>query len=906
MTEPRAVPQAWHARSIEEVAAELGADPEVGLGADQARARLGRHGPNRLAEARTVGWPRVLARQFTEVLILVLLVAAGIAWAIGEPVDAITILAIVALNGALGFAQEWQAERALAALRQMLAPSCRVHRDGAVVEIDAVGLVPGDLVELEEGDRVPADLRLCRATALAVDESALTGESTPVAKQTAALAAGLPVAERTCLTFLGTVVVRGRGRGLVVGTGTTTEFGRIATLTSSIGEEPTPLQRNLAKLGRQLGLAAVAISVAVALIGWLAGKPLVQMFLTGVSLAVAVVPEGLPAVVTITLALGVRAMARRRALVRRLQAAEALGATTVLCTDKTGTLTRNEMTVRRIWLADGSVEVEGSGYLPAGGFLDADGPVVPAARPDLRAALRTAAACVHASLVTAADGSVEAVGDPTEAALLVAAGKAGIAPPPDEPLAELPFDGSRKRMTLVRAGAAGTIAGNLIAEVKGAPDSILPLCTRQLRGGVEEELDEAGRAAAGRANDDLAGSGLRVLALARRPLDELPDPLEAGAVERDLCLLGLVGMVDPPRPEVAAAVRRAHEAGVRIFVITGDAGPTAAAVAAEIGLEIRTTLRGPELDALADEALGAELALGQVLFARTTPVHKLRLVELLQAAGEVVGMTGDGVNDAPALQRADVGIAMGRRGTDVARAAADLVLTDDDFASIIAAIEEGRRQFESVRKFLGNLLSSNAGEIVALVAALAVGGPLIFLPAHLLWINLVTDGLTSLALGVEPAERELMRRPPRRPGSAILGRPELLWILAQGAWIGLGTFALFELSLAAGVPLERARAVAFTAIVVGELVNAWNYRALRTPLHRIGWLSNPWFTAAWIASFALQILVLQIPLLREAFHLVPLEAVDWLWILAISVPVLAVPELTKIVAERRRGRAARA
>lgn len=894
-------PPAWHASSPEAVAAELRTDLGRGLDGAEAAARLAQRGPNRIEEQRRSTWPEVLARQFLDVLVGILAVAAAVAFLLGDTIDGLTILAIVVLNGALGFLQEWRAERALAALRQLLAPQSEVIRDGRAARIDASELVPGDLIVLETGDRVPADVRVIEATQLACDESALTGESVPVPKHVEADPEDTPLAERGAVALLGTVVTAGHGRALVVATGARTAFGQVAHLTASVQDDTTPLQRTLARLGHRLGLVAVTLAAAVAVLGAAGGRPLLDMFLTGVSLAVALVPEGLPAVVTLTLALGVRAMTRRRALVRRLQAAEALGATTVLCTDKTGTLTCNEMTVREVWLAQGGVLVEGQGYAPEGGFRTEDGPIDLRSRPDLQRLLSTGAGCTHARIEAGPDGSWTAIGDPTEAALVTAAKKSSpdaIWPPP---AAELPFDADRKRMTVARPGRT---AGTWELATKGAPDVLLGLCTTIRDGEVVRPLEDTDRGELRRALDALAAKGLRVLAVAERQVATSEDGLlqDLASLETELTLLGLVAMSDPPRKGVREAVHAAHTAGVRILVITGDAPATASAIAREVGLAPAAVCTGADLDRLDDAGLEDLLRTGEVLFARTTPAHKLRIVEVLQALGEVVGMTGDGVNDAPALKRADVGVAMGRRGTDVARAAADLILTDDDFPALVSAVEEGRRQFDGIRKFLANLLSSNSGEVIALLGSVSFGGPLIFVPAQLLWINLVTDGLTSLALGAEPVEPDTMRRRPRRPGASILSRGELGVVLTQGLWIGVSTFVVYVHLLGQGVQVERARSVAFTAMVLGELLNAWNYRSFRMPLATIGVWSNPWFTAAFTASVGLQLLAITTPALQVAFHLAPLARTDWLLVAAVALPVLGVTELAKAVLLRARPR----
>jgi Ca2+-transporting ATPase len=883
---------AWHALAAAEVAGRLGCDPAAGLTEAEAAARRARHGDNALRVSAPVRWHHLAARQFASPLVAILAAAAAVSIAVGAPADAGVIAAILILNALLGFAQEWRAERALAALRHMLAPTARVVREGVTRRLDARELVPGDLVLLEAGDRVPVDVRLIEARALRTDESALTGESSPVGKQVEPVAAGAPLPERRACAFMGTSVTSGRGRGIAVATGLDTEIGRIAALARSVEDERTPLQRRLTALGTQLGGFAVAVAALAALLGSLLGRDPLAMLMTGIALAVAVVPEGLPAVVTISLALGAHAMARRRALVRRLEAAETLGSASVICTDKTGTLTQNAMTVRRIWLAGTELEVEGGGYAPEGGFRADGAGVDPRARPELIALLETGLACSHATLAHDG-GGWRAVGDPTEAALVTAAHKAGLRAGARELLHELPFDSARKRMTRVVAEAGGHVA-----HVKGAPEVVLDRCTAILAGGAERALSRADREAATRAFQGFAEAGLRTLALARRALPAAT-PLEADLLERDLVLLGIVGILDPPRPEVPEAVARAQAAGIRVVMVTGDAVPTALSIARQIGLPASRGLTGPAVDALDDDALARAIADGAV-FARVTPEQKLRLVAVLHARGEVVAMTGDGVNDAPALQRADIGIAMGLRGTDVARGAADLVLTDDNFASIVHAVEEGRRQVDNLRKFVRYLLCSNLGEATAIVANVLLGGPLILLPVQILWINLVTDGVTAVALALEPLEAGAMRRPPRPVREPLLDRGGWILVIGVGAWIGLAALALFQSALGDPGGEARARTLAFAGLVAMEKVAVLGFRALRAPLGAVGVASNPWLLAALASMLALQVAAVQTPWLASLLHTVPLALADWLLIAALSLPALLVIEGLKWRAWRRR------
>ncbi len=878
----------WHALDKESVISKLETDSSLGLSATEAGQRLLQYGPNILRTLTKVTWYAVMARQFVNVLIIILLAAATIALVIGEVTDAITIIVIVLLNGVLGFVQEWKAEKAIEALQRMLLPNCKVIRDGLESVIDARELVPGDMVMLDIGDHVPADLRLVGAVNIKLDESSLTGESVSISKDVAPVNPETPLPERASMAWMGTVVTNGCAIAVVVATGMDTEFGRIARLTQTVGQETTPLQRKLAVLGKQLGIFSVGISIVVAMVGLLMGKRLLEMFLTGVSLAVAVVPEGLPAVVTITLALGIRAMVRRRALLRRLQAAETLGAATVICTDKTGTLTQNEMTVQRIWLPAGQIHVTGVGYEPKGSFESNGKAIAYQERPDLLALLETGLRCNHARICEEGQ-EWRQIGEPTEAALVVAACKADLLPA-EHPrmVSEFSFNSRRKRMTVIEDQPEG-----LIAHVKGAPEIILERCTRILEGACERDMTDADRQMVNAAYQSLAQDGLRTLAMARRILPR-GICLDEEHVEQHLTLLGIVGIIDPPRLEVTHAIQLAHSAGMRVIMITGDAPATASAIAQRIGLPVRRTVSGTELADMDDGKLKS--ALNQdVLFARTSPEHKLRVVKLLQDMGHVVGMTGDGVNDAPALKQADIGIAMGLRGTDVAKGASDMILTDDNFASIIGAVKEGRRQYENIQKFVRYLLSSNAGEVVAIFFNILLGGPFILLPVQILWMNLLTDGMTAVALGVEPAEKGIMQRPPRDPKERILNRHGIIWTLLLGSYIGFATLWLFHHYLTSGQEnaVFVAQTVAFTGIIILEKMNVFNFRALHEPLSKIGYFSNPWVLIAWTFNAGLQVCAVYVPFLQKVLHTVPLRLADWALICVIAGPIFIVTETYK-------------
>ncbi len=890
MTNPkrREEPGGWHHLTEQEACQRLDSDSKTGLSADKIQSRTDRYGPNSIDARKRDSRYRILTRQFKEPLIAVLMVAAIMAYIVGDTSDAMTILAIVILNGVLGFVQEWKAEHALAALQHMLSPKCRVIRDGKLAQISSVNLVPGDLIRIETGDQVPADVRLIRAVDLRIDESALTGESIAISKDPAAVDTATELAGRTSMAWMGTSVDNGRADGMVVNTGMTTEFGRIATLTQLVDRQKTPLQLKLARLGKQLGIAAILVSVAIALTGWYIGKPPIDMFMTAVSLAVAIVPEGLPAVVTITLALGVRAMVRRNVLLRRLSAAETLGSSTIICTDKTGTLTQNEMCVTDIWMPNSQLCVTGVGYEPAGDIID---PVsrerVPISE-QLHQLLRTGLICNHAQIVNS-DGEWQAIGAPTEAALVALAGKANMSESEVPAIvAEFSFSSSRKRMTIVtKEGAA------FIAHVKGAPETLLERSTHVRDNDVERVLNASDRQEIGTAIQQLGAAGLRTLALAQRTLVS-DSSLTSEEVEHDLVFLGLVGIIDPPRPEVGAAIQRAQDAGIGVLMITGDSPETAAAIAQQINLPVSTVVTGAQISEYNDAMLHSAIEKGAV-FARATPEHKLRIVTLLQSHNHNVAMTGDGVNDAPALKKADVGIAMGLRGTDVARNASDIVLVDDNFATIVSAVEEGRRQYDNIQKFVRYLISSNTGEVIVIFLNILLGGPLILIPVQILWMNLVTDGITAVALGMEPSEPDVMKRRPRGRDEAIVDRNGLLTVAALGGYIGLATLWIFYYYLNSADPGKAALAhtAAFTAIIVMEKINVFNFRSLSQPLHHIGFMSNYWVLIAWITTMALQVLAVYTPFLQSALHTVPLGWSDWGLIALLAAPVFVCAESVK-------------
>jgi Ca2+-transporting ATPase len=920
----------------EAVAATLATDAEHGLTEPEARARLERYGRNELeAEPPVPAWRRFLA-QFQDTLVALLLVATAISiglWAYERdtplPYEGLVILAIVLINGVLGFVQEARAEQALTALRAMTVTQASVVRDGERRRIPASDLVPGDLIAIEEGDTIPADGRLVEVASLQTAEAALTGESLPIAKETTQIEGEeVALGDRTNMVFSGTTATYGHGRAIVTATGMRTEMGRIAGLLKRTGRETTPLQRELDRTGRILGLVVLAIAaiviVAVVLVeGVRTVTGFVEVLVLGVALAVAAVPEGLTAIVTVTLAIGVQRMARRNAIVRKLPAVETLGSATTIVSDKTGTLTRNEMTVRAAVTASGRAELTGTGYAPDGEVLHDSGPLGEGPlRAEVRRLLRAADLANNAILREEA-GHWTVQGDPTEGALLVAARKAGLAADDLEGrfrrVGEVPFSSERKLMSAVdRDEAQG---GQLVVFTKGAPDILLARCTHEIVGDEARPLSDARRAAIGATNEALAGEALRVLGVAFRtlPAGAAPDTVGEGA-ERELVFLGLIGMIDPPRPEARDAVATARMAGIRAMMITGDHPQTAAAIAADLGIAPAGSraISGGELGRMPDDELRQTTRKVSV-YARVNPEHKLRIVEALQREGATVAMTGDGVNDAPALQAADIGVAMGITGTDVSKEAADIILTDDNFATIVAAVEEGRAIFGNIRKFLRYLLSSNVGEVLAMFLAVVLGGALglrdpatgaLILPllaAQILWINLVTDGAPALALAIDPAAPDVMRRPPRAAGEGVITGRMWAGIGLVGLVMAGATLFVFDLSLPGGLiagdgDVAHARTMAFTTLMLAQLFNVFNARSDTRSAFE-GLFHNRWLWGAVGLSLALHLLPLYVPPLQRAFGTTGLGTGDWLVCVAAASAVLWLREVSKLV--MRAGRARR-
>ncbi|MBU5637146.1 cation-translocating P-type ATPase [Geomonas sp. Red69] len=880
----------WHTLDTAELYARLVSSP-AGLDSPQAADRLSRYGANELEAVRPISPWSVLFRQFKNVLIVILLLAALLSAFLGHALEAAAISVIVLFAALLGFAQEYRAERSLESLRRMAAPEARIVRDGAEVTVAARELVPGDLLLLRAGDRVAADVRLTQAYGLQLEEATLTGESLPVDKSAALLAdAQAPLSERRNMAYAGTVVSYGRGAGVVVATGMETEFGGIARMISGIEGGRTPLQENLDRVGSLLARCALVGVAVIVAGGLLRGEPFVGMLLFGIALGVAAVPEALPAVVTISLALGVQRMVKRHALMRRLAAVETLGSTTVICSDKTGTLTKDEMTVRRCYCAGAWYEVSGAGYAPEGEF-SREGRVV-APPPLLLELLRVGLLACDARVIPGESaGSWTAQGDPTEAALVVAAAKAGLE---REELAaryprldEIPFSSERKCMTTLHREESG-----LVACAKGAPEVILSACTAQLADSGEPPLDDAARSRIAEAARGMAEGALRVLAVARKQGTD-----RAGA-ESGMTFLGLVGMIDPPRPEARDAIGTCREAGIRPVMITGDHPVTAVAVARELGLlEHGRVVTGAELEAMDDATLEREVeSIG--VYARVSPAHKLRVVAALQKRGEVVAMTGDGVNDAPALKKADIGVAMGITGTAVSKEAAAMILTDDNFASIVAAVEEGRAIFDNIKKYLMYLLSSNIGEIGLMAGAMLMGLPLPLSAVQILYVNLATDGLPALALAVDPAEPDLMRRPPRDASRGIFNRSVVTLILAGGAWSTLVNLALFAWARASGCSDAEAMTMTFVSLVLIQFFKAYNFRSDRDSVFRRPF-ANRWLNLAVSWEICLLLAVVYLPVLHRPFGTFSLTPLDWGVIILASGSVVPVLELTKWLLRRR-------
>jgi magnesium-transporting ATPase (P-type) len=886
----------WHARDAGAVVEALATDPDRGLAADDAERRLEEHGPNTIRTGETEAWWRILLRQFLDPLIYILIVAGLVTLALQDYVDSIVILAVVALNGGIGFVQELRARQAITALAEMSAPKAVVRRDGDRVEIETEAVVPGDVVLLGSGARVPADVRLVRAADLRVDESALTGESEPVRKRTAPIEDEDAVpGDRFSMAFAGTSVTRGRGVGVVVHTGEASQLGRIAETMQEVGKVRTPIQERMERLGRAIGVGILLLAVLVTVVGLVQGMALAEIVQTAVALAVGAVPEALPVVLTVALAVGVRRMARRNAIIRTLPSVETLGSTTVIGSDKTGTLTSNRMTVQAILAGGRRFRVEAEGDSLEGRIVpDDDGA---GARPDGgddaaqdRPALRMtllAGALANETERVPEPGS-EPRGDPTELGLLVAAARGGLDPASAraerERLDMIPFESERRYMaTLHRTG------DGLRIFLKGAPEAVIERCTRRLGedGGLEPLDAEAELDAAHR----LAEAGYRVLGMAYGETDaeELGEEVEGGLV-----LAGFQGLEDPLRPEAKDAVAAARKAGIRVIMLTGDHADTARAIGRQLGLagDDGEAREGRELDGLSDEELDPVVRDVDV-FARVSPEHKLRLVERLKAQGQVVAVTGDGVNDAPALRAAHLGVAMGRAGTDVAREASDMVLTDDNFASITSAVEEGRLVFANIRKVTYFLLSTGLALVLTILFSLFAGWPLPYLPVQVLWINLVTNGLQDVALAFEKSEPGLLDQPPRDPREGVINREVLYRLIWVGLHITVATMAVFRWMLDQGAPMELVRSVAMTQMVMFQFFHVFNSRSLRRSVFQVPLTANPFLAVSLVLALGAQLAVLYLPPLQAIFGTAPLSPGHWALVAAVGATIVVAAEIDK-------------
>jgi Ca2+-transporting ATPase len=905
----------WHTQEFESILQALGSDARHGLSVEEARQRLEQYGPNELEERGGKHPLTILWEQFTSTMVLILIAAAVISAFLGKPLETVAISAIVLLFALLGFVQEYRAERAIAALKQLAVPMVRVIRGGSSEQHSARELVPGDIVVLEAGSAVPADLRLIESSNLMIQEAALTGESEAVDKKVAALAkANLPLGDRVNMAYMGTSVSYGRGVGVVIATGMRTELGRIAELIQDVETQQTPLQRQLAQVGTLLAVAGVIVAGLVLVMGVLRNEPLSDMFLTAVSVAVAVVPEGLPAVVTLTLALGAQRMLRRKALIRKLPAVETLGSVSVICSDKTGTLTENRMTVTVIDVAGRFVELSGTARHPAPNLVKHDKSFLADQPHSVGLLLVSGALCNDASLAPdSATGRYLPIGDPTEGALLVAASQAGLEKEDLERyaprIAEVPFDSVRKRMTTVHKLPANRsdlppllesladLESPYVALTKGSLDGMMDLISHIWINDHAEPINAEWREHIQTAHDKLALNGMRVLAVAVRQFAEAPTHVTQ-AIEQDIALIGMVGMIDPPRPEVRESIRICSTAGIRPIMITGDHPLTARFIAYELGISENLRVKtGQDIDSMSAEEL-AEAVDDVSVYARVTPEHKLRIVEVLQSKGNVVAMTGDGVNDSPALRKADIGVAMGITGTDVSKEAAQMVLLDDNFTTIVASVEEGRAIYENIRRFVKFSIAGNLGKVLVMLFAPFLGITVALQPLQLLWLNLLTDGLLGLGLGVEPADKSIMQFPPRRKDAPFFNRNILRYVILVGLFVGVVALAL-GYSYHTQAPSERTwQTMIFTAIAFMQIGQALASRSDVLSFFELDPFSNKTLLVMVISTIALQLVAIYAPFLADFFQVAPLSFGQLLICIGAGVLTFSLIELLKRRARR--------
>ncbi len=910
----------WHDKTIADIVKSLGSSLH-GLTSDEAKRRLDEVGPNEIKQEKKISPWALLLSQFKSILVIILLVAVALSAVIGivnwepgaglpeEITDAIVILAIVIAVVILGFIQEYRSGKALDALKKMAALTATVIRDGIENEIPAWELVPGDIVVLSTGDRIPADLRLIESANLSTQEAALTGESTPIEKTTAVIdGIDVSIGDRKNMAYTGTVVTYGRGRGIVATTGMQTEFGKIATMLQDVVEEETPLQKNLGKVGKMLGIACIVIVAIVVVMSILRGHitsidKIMDMFIWGVSLAVAAVPEALPAVVVISLSIGVQKMVKRHALVRRLSAVETLGCTTVICSDKTGTLTQDQMTVRQIYINGKLIHVTGAGYEPKGEFQIDGKPVNLTQDITTQTLMKINILCNDSHLVQT-DGKWEIKGDPTEGALLVVAAKADISHEKvneESPrIDEIPFSSERKRMTTVHKNPEGRVAYS-----KGAPEIVLDACSSVLEDGQIKPLTEQERTRILDKARSMAENALRVLGMAYRPLQSTTT--DKNEYEKSMVFAGLVGMIDPPRPEAKEAIKLCEKAGIKSIMITGDHKITASAIARELGIlkPDGIAITGAELDKLSDAEF--EKMVGKIdVYARVSPAHKLKIVDTFSKRGDIVAMTGDGVNDAPALKKADIGIAMGISGTDVSKEAAAMVLTDDNFASIVAAVEEGRGIFGNIKKYLMYLLSSNLGEILLMAGAILFGhllglppGAIPLIAVQILLVNLITDGLPALALAFDPADPDIMQQKPRPRGESIFTKPVVILMSIGGVWSCLVNLGIFKWALDTGKGMVEAQSLCFLTLITIQLFKAYNFRSDKKSIFKIGMFKNKWLNLAVLSQIVLLWAIVEVPLFNTLFNTFPLTLSEWLIVILISGTIFPVLEIGKFFIRRQ-------
>ncbi|HZH60902.1 MAG TPA: calcium-translocating P-type ATPase, SERCA-type [Metabacillus sp.] len=873
----------WHEMRSDEVMDTIHSDRDVGLTTKEVQKRTEKFGLNELKEADRPSAMIIFLNQFKDFMVLVLLAATLISGLLGEYIDAIAIIAIVIVNGVLGFFQERRAERSLEALKELSAPQVTVLREGKWEKILSKELVPGDIVKFTSGDRIGADMRLIDTKSLELEESALTGESLPVQKSTQPIAGeNVGLGDLTNMVFMGTLVTRGSGIGVVIGTGMNTAMGQIADLLQNAEAMETPLQRRLEQLGKILIVVALFLTLLVVSIGVLQGHDLYNMFLAGVSLAVAAIPEGLPAIVTVALSLGVQRMIKQKSIVRKLPAVETLGCASVICSDKTGTMTQNKMTVTHVWSGDQVWNVTGTGYHPHGEFLR-NGEAVEVTKTKTLQQILTFGSLCNTALIKENDGQYQLDGDPTEGALLVAAMKAGLRKESllknFEVIEEFPFDSARKMMSVVVRDKSG----NRFVVTKGAPDVLAGISKYILWNERQENFDSKYEAKVKQAIESLASQALRTIAVAFKPLKSTEKINTSYEAERDLVFIGLQGMIDPPRPEVKQAVKECRDAGIKTVMITGDHIITAKAIAQQLNIlpQNGKVMEGKELSNLSVKEL-EDIVDDVYVFARVSPEHKLKIVKALQNRGHIVAMTGDGVNDAPAIKAADIGISMGITGTDVAKEASSLVLVDDNFATIKSAIKEGRNIYENIRKFIRYLLASNVGEILVMLFAMLLALPLPLVPIQILWVNLVTDGLPAMALGLDKPEGDLMKRKPRHPKEGVFARGLGWKVVSRGFLIGIVTLAAFMIVYYRNPDeLAYAQTIAFATLVMAQLIHVFDCRSEKSIFERNPF-GNLYLIGAVISSILLMLVVIYYPPLQPIFHTLPILARDWLLILGLS------------------------